>query len=359
MNGGQRNRPVLAVVTSTGEALRFFDGLTSEPLGDLSVTAQPHEIAVDQAAGILYVSHTYRSGVYTDPGEKAHEITVVDPHKREVVEMVSLTPEVAPHGLALDQERGLLYATVEAGPAGGGAVVVLDTATRRQIDRIEVGARGPHWFAITPDGTKGYATNKADPFISVVDHTERTLIGRIPAPYGTEEVAVSPDGHRAYAAGMALHYRDDGDNSSPPPTLLVIDTATDRVIAREPLRRPRLPRTRRCGRPRPSRPRTYRRPGGGSRGRAADGPVRRRTRPARHRVRRSGADNDSHRPGGRPRVRRQPPLGHRARRRPRPWLRDHGPGHRSGRPRHHPRRPWHRLPPLTRLTAFAEWSTLR
>jgi DNA-binding beta-propeller fold protein YncE len=239
MNG--RQRPVLAVVTSTGEALRFFDGLTYEPLGDLSVTAQPHEIAVDQAAGILYVSHTYRSGVYTNPGEKAHEISVVDPHKREVVEVLSLTPEVAPHGLALDQERGLLYATVEAGPAGGGAVVVIDTATRKQIDRIEVGARGPHWVAITPDGRKGYATNKADPFISVIDLTERTLTGRIPAPYGTEEVSVSPDGHRAYAAGTALHHRDDGDTSSPPPTLFVIETATDRVIAREPLSAPGCP----------------------------------------------------------------------------------------------------------------------
>ncbi|MFI6039289.1 YncE family protein [Streptomyces sp. NPDC051315] len=236
MNGARHARPVLAVVTSTGEALRFFDGLTYEPLGDLPVLAQPHEIAVDEAAGVLYVSHTYRSGVYTDPGEKAHEISVVDPHQRKVLEVVSLAPEVAPHGLALDQDRGLLYATVEAGPVGGGAIAVIDTATRKQVGRIEVGARGPHWFAITPDGAKGYATNKADPFISVIDLAEQTPTGRIPAPYGTEEVAVSPDGHRAYAAGMALHA-----DASAPPTLLVIDTAADRVVAREPLAAPGCP----------------------------------------------------------------------------------------------------------------------
>jgi DNA-binding beta-propeller fold protein YncE len=239
MNGGERERPVLAVVTSTGEALRFFDGLTYEPLGDLPVLAQPHEIVVDVGAGVLYVSHTYRSGVYTDPGEKAHEISVVDPQERKVVEVVSLAPEVAPHGLALDQDRGLLYATVEAGPAGDGAIAVIDTAARKQIDRIEVGARRPHWFAITSDGTKGYATNKADPFISVIDLTERTLTGRILAPYGTEEVAVSPDGHRAYAAGMALHR--DGADASAAPTLLVIDTATDRVVAHAPLAAPGCP----------------------------------------------------------------------------------------------------------------------
>ncbi|MBT2440156.1 YncE family protein [Streptomyces sp. ISL-36] len=228
------------MVTSTGEALRFFDGLTYDPLGDLPVTAQPHEIAVDQDAGLLYVSHTYRSGVYTAPGVKAHEISVVDPYRREVVDVLSLAPEEAPHGLALDPARGLLYATVEAGPAGGGAVVVVDTTTREQLDRIEVGARGPHWFAITPDGRKGYATNKADPFISVLDLTERALAGRIPAPYGTEEVAVSPDGRHAYASGMALHHDDKGAGR-PAPTLIVIDTATDRVIGHEPLDAPGCP----------------------------------------------------------------------------------------------------------------------
>jgi DNA-binding beta-propeller fold protein YncE len=239
MNAGERERPVLAVVTSTGAALRFFDGLTYDPLGDLPVLAQPHEIAVDAGAGVLYVSHTYRFGVYTDPGEKAHEISVVDPHERKVVGVVSLAPEVAPHGLALDQDRGLLYATVEAGSAGGGAIAVIDTATRKQVDRIEVGALGPHWFAITRDGAKGYATDKADPFISVIDLAERTLTERIPAPYGTEEVTVSPDGHRAYAAGMALHRHDA--HASAPATLLVIDTAGDRVVAHAPLAAPGCP----------------------------------------------------------------------------------------------------------------------
>jgi len=155
------------------------------------------------------------------------------------VGVVSLAPEVAPHGLALDQDRGLLYATVEAGAAGDGAIAVIGTPTRKQVDRIEVGARGPHWFAITPDGAKGYATNKADPFISVIDLAERTLAGRIPAPYGTEEVTVSPGGHRAYAAGRALHRHDA--HASTPATLLVIDTASDRVVAHAPLAAPGCP----------------------------------------------------------------------------------------------------------------------
>ncbi|WP_046471401.1 YncE family protein [Allosalinactinospora lopnorensis] len=239
-DGAGARRPVLAVVTSTGEAVRFFDGLTYESLGDLKVAAQPHEIAVDHEAGVLYVSHTYRSGVYTKPGEKAHEISVVDPFRRELVDVVSLAPEEAPHGLSLDADRGLLYITVEAGPAGGGAVVALDTATRTSARRVGVGARGPHWVAITPDGRKGYATNKADPFVSVLDLTRGVLAGRIPAPYGTEEIAVSRDGRHAYAAGMTLHY-DGGDAGPPPAALMVIDTATDEVTGSIPLDLPACP----------------------------------------------------------------------------------------------------------------------
>jgi hypothetical protein len=48
MSSGERTEP--AVVTSTGEALRFFDGLTYEPLSDHPVTAQPHEACGTGAA---------------------------------------------------------------------------------------------------------------------------------------------------------------------------------------------------------------------------------------------------------------------------------------------------------------------
>ena len=88
--------PVLDVVTSTGEAVRFFDGLTYEPLRDLHVPARPHELAADTTAGPLYASHTYRSGIYTEPGEKAQEVSVIDPFKRELLDVLALAPQEAP-----------------------------------------------------------------------------------------------------------------------------------------------------------------------------------------------------------------------------------------------------------------------
>lgn len=144
MNGGERGRPVRAVVTSTGAALRFFDGLTYGPPGDLPFLAQPHETAVDAGAGVPYVSHTYRSGVHTGPGEQAHEISVVDPHERKVVGVVSLAPEGAPHGLALNRDRGPLYATVLSAdglaplvtaPVGRGPITIRRPGRRPRVRR--------------------------------------------------------------------------------------------------------------------------------------------------------------------------------------------------------------------------------
>ncbi|MFK0292826.1 YncE family protein [Streptomyces sp. NPDC090442] len=237
MSAAAPRRPVLAVVTSTGQALRFFDGLTYEPLGDLPVIAQPHEIAADPDQGLLYVSHTYRSGVYTAPGAKAHEISVIDPYRRELLDVIPLDPEHAPHGLALDTSHGLLYATVEAGENGGGAVLAIDTATRKITARVPVGASGPHWLAVTPDGTKAYTANKEAPFVSVLDLERGTLTGRIPMPHGTEEIALAPDGRWLYATAAMINYAG-GDADQPPAALKVIDTERDQVTATLPLPHP-------------------------------------------------------------------------------------------------------------------------
>ncbi|CAM3931028.1 YncE family protein [Nocardiopsis rhodophaea] len=232
--------PVLAVVTSSGRRLRFFHGATYEPLGDLPVAAQPHEICADPGNGWMYVSHTYRSGVYAAPGTKAHEISVIDPHRRELADVIPLAPEEAPHGLALDAARGLLYVTVEAGPNGGGALVAIDTATRKPVRRIDVSARGPHWTAITPDGSKAYTASKEAPYVSVVDLERCLLVRRIPVPYGTEEITASPDGKWVYVAAAMIDFAG-GDDDQSPATLAVVDTTCDEIVHQVPLPHPASP----------------------------------------------------------------------------------------------------------------------
>lgn len=112
MNGGERERPALAMVTSTGAALRFFDGLTYDPLGDLPVL--PSRTRSPSTRGLAScTSRTPLRGLHRPGREGPRDLRRRPSRAQGFVGVVSLAPEVAPHGLALGQDRGLLYVTVE------------------------------------------------------------------------------------------------------------------------------------------------------------------------------------------------------------------------------------------------------
>ncbi|MGW4897918.1 YncE family protein [Kitasatospora sp. NPDC004240] len=205
-------------------------------LGEVALPPEPHELVLDPARRLLYCTVTYRDGIYERHGERATELVVIDPDARKVVDTLDLSPEHAPHGLALDPVRDLLYVSVEAGPAGGGGVLVIDLATREVVDRIATGAPGPHWFAITPDGGTGYAANKEAGFVTVVDLVGRRASGLVEVP-GSEGLAPTPDGRWVVVATPKLAL---GGPLAAPPALTVIDTASGEVARTLPLEAPAL-----------------------------------------------------------------------------------------------------------------------
>ncbi|MFI1502288.1 YncE family protein [Streptomyces platensis] len=217
---------LLAVVSQTGPTVTFFDAATHERLEVLPVPPQPHELCYDPDRRLLYCASTYRSGFYNAHQGRSHQITVIDVDTRSIVETLDTAPDHAPHGLALDRARGRLYASVEATDTEPGGILVLDTRTHARLGRISTMAPGPHWFALTPDGRYGYATNKEAPFVSVVDLARDECIGRIPVT-GSEGLTIAPDGRHAYVAAP------QADFTAPPsePTgIHVIDTATHEII---------------------------------------------------------------------------------------------------------------------------------
>ena len=103
-------------------------------------------------------------------------------------------------------------------------VLVIDPKARAIKDTIDTEGTG-HWMAILPDASKMYVANKNDkPFISVLDLKTRKMIGKIPAPNGTQGIAASPDGKLVVAMDFAE------------PVLIVIDPRTDNVTDRIPLK---------------------------------------------------------------------------------------------------------------------------
>ncbi|MFI9251554.1 YncE family protein [Streptomyces sp. NPDC053069] len=220
-----REGDVLAVVSQSGPAVSFHDVACDRHLGTVEVPAEPHELCFDPVQRLLWCSSTYRSGYYHANTGRSTELTVIDPDTRRIVEVVDLAPEHGPHGLALDAARGRLYVSVEGAADRPGGVVVIDTATRRPLGRIDTGAPGPHWFAIDPTGRTGYAANKEAPFVSVVDLERGALTGKVAVP-GSEGIAVSADGAHVF---VAAPYAGAAEGRTP--GIRVIDTGTLSVTA--------------------------------------------------------------------------------------------------------------------------------
>jgi len=231
-----REGDVLAVVSQSGPTVSFFDAATDRHLGTVEVPAEPHELCFDPTQRLLWCTTSYHSGYYHANSGRRTELTAIDPDTRRVVEVVDLAPEHGPHGLALDATRGRLYVSVEGSADRPGGVVVIDTATRRPLGRIDTDAPGPHWFAIDPAGRTGYATNKEAPFVSVVDLERGVLTAKAEVP-GSEGLAVSADGTHAFVASpylgsflAAAEERPTATGQRPGPGIRVIDARTASVV---------------------------------------------------------------------------------------------------------------------------------
>lgn len=219
-------RDLLAVASLTGPTVTFFDAATHQQLDVVEVPSEPHELCFDPDRRLLYCTSTYVSGYYDAHNGRARQISVIDVATRTVVDILDTAPDHAPHGLALDRARSRLYVSVEATADAPGGVLVFDTRTRQRIGRIPVMADGPHWFAVTPDGRRGYTTNKEAPFVSVVDLERDAFAGRITVA-GSEGLDISRDGAHVYVAAPK---GDFGSRPAVQPGIHVVATATAEIV---------------------------------------------------------------------------------------------------------------------------------
>ncbi len=208
----------LFLVDKLGAHLRFFDPVTFQEQSSIEVPANPHDFVFSADHELAYVP-IYGDGVYGRNPHPGHEIAIVDLAGRKLAGTIDIAPHRAPHGIQIAPD-GTLYVACDLDRQ----VLVIDPKTRTITAAIDTEGTG-HWIAILPDGSKLYVTNKTDrPFISVLDLKARKMVGKIPAPNGTEGVAASPDGKMVVAI----------DHSEP--VMIIIDPATDQVTARIPLK---------------------------------------------------------------------------------------------------------------------------
>jgi YVTN family beta-propeller protein len=207
----------LVLIDKRGHEVRFFDPATHTELAHLDIGENPHELAISPDHKMVYVP-VYGDGVYGRNPHPGHTIAEIDVATHKVIGTIDVSPYQAPHGIQVGPD-GTIYVTCDLSRK----LLVIDPKSRSIKAAIDTEGTG-HWAVILPDASKAYIANKNDkPYISVIDLKARKVVARVPAPKGTQGIAASPDGKRVLAI-------DGGD-----PILIVIDTATDKVIDRVPL----------------------------------------------------------------------------------------------------------------------------
>ncbi|HEX5226466.1 MAG TPA: hypothetical protein VFW44_02095 [Bryobacteraceae bacterium] len=181
------------------------------------VGVAPHDLAISPDHKFAYVP-VYGDGVYGRNPHPGHTIAIIDLDKRQVAGTIDVSPYEAPHGIQIDA-TGKIYVTCDLSRK----LLVIDPKARKIDAAIDTEGTG-HWVGVLPDASKAYVVNKNDKlFVSAIDLKKRTIVARIPAPNGTEGIAVSPDGMYVIAVDHVE------------PKILVINPEEDKVAVTIPL----------------------------------------------------------------------------------------------------------------------------
>jgi YVTN family beta-propeller protein len=169
-----------------------------------------HELLVVPETGrepaMAYVP-IFGDGIHGRNPNPQHELCVFDLGRRAHVATIDLYPYIAPHTLKLGPD-GFIYITCE----NSAVVAVVDRKANKVIEAIDSGSTNGHRLIIAPDGKRLYTENEEDGTVSVIDLTQRKLLGKIKTPRPLAGIAISPDGGTVVAV-------DDAQ-----PTLFLIDT---------------------------------------------------------------------------------------------------------------------------------------
>lgn len=126
-------------------------------------------LAWAQKAPLAYISN-----------EHSGTITVIDTGRDRVVATIPVG-EGRPRGIQLSPDGRTLYVAVsDDAPlleTDQDAIVMIDVATRKVTARLP-GGTDPEQFGVSPDGTRLYVANEDAGTASIIDLSDRSLIGR-------------------------------------------------------------------------------------------------------------------------------------------------------------------------------------
>jgi DNA-binding beta-propeller fold protein YncE len=177
-----------------------------------------HEVAASPDGRRAFVPIYGNSGVGS-PGTDGRTVAVIDLATRKLIDTINLGKGLRPHCAVFGPQNGLLYITTELGDS----VTIIDPESLRIIGSVPTGQPESHMLAITRDGKRGYTSNVHVGTISVLDLEARQKIALIHVSPHAQRIALSVDDRWVFTADQTQ------------PQLAVIDTATNEVTKWIPL----------------------------------------------------------------------------------------------------------------------------
>ena len=210
----------IVVANEHASTVQFFDLKTGNVLKNIPTLKRPHEMVLDWKRGVAYISIAYKDGPFSNYERPGNEIQAIGLETMAIVDTIDITPHWAPHGLALDGDHQILYASCES---NGGELIAIDLRAKKIALSVKLGVPHPHSVTVVPSLNKAYTANKDAGHISVVDLAKKTVT-QIPTPTGTE--GIISDGKYVFAGNQTRS------------ELLVIDPTTDEILKKIALDQP-------------------------------------------------------------------------------------------------------------------------
>jgi len=209
----------MIAVDKMGAKVLFLDAKTYETQKVLDGFQRTvHELLIVPETGLAYVP-IFGDGIHGRNPHPGHTLCIIDLDKRAHVGDIDLRPYIAPHTLKLGPD-GLIYITCE----NSAVVAVIDRKTHKVVEAIGSGSTNAHRLIISADGQRLYTENEEDGEVSVIDLTERKLIGKIKTPHPLAGITIAQDGNTVVVV------------SDQEPVLFLIDAKKERVAETLPLK---------------------------------------------------------------------------------------------------------------------------
>lgn len=197
------------VISTDENRLTVIETATHQVAAVIEVDIGPLDLTVSADGQLVYVTNS-----------ESKSISVIDVASltRRTRIRVPISGERGPYGVAIHPDGKRLYVT----DINGNQVLIVDTARRATIGRIDV-IEDPRSLVISADGTRLYVSggdfdDDGDGGISVIDTESESVVTTLRMDGGIFRLALSPDGSRLYATDRA--------NAQ----LVVVDVAQNRVV---------------------------------------------------------------------------------------------------------------------------------